>query len=104
MDLVDRGKSFDISTIKNLQYISYLLISSWSVLFILGFFTDFIISTTFSNEHNTSDNNIDENIQIMENSFNLPPMIFLIIALILWVLSHILIEGIKIKGKNKLTI
>ena len=53
-----------------------------------------------------NDKIIDENIfnENIDLGFNFPPLIFLIIPTILWVISHILIEGIKLKKENELTI
>jgi hypothetical protein len=104
MSLVYKGRCFEINTIKNLRFISYLLSGIWTILLILKLFTNTIVSTSFSNKHNLSDKNIAENIQSLESVFIFPPMSFLIIAMMLWILSHILIEGIKIKEENKLTI
>ena len=51
-------------------------------------------------------NIVDENIfnESVDLGFNFPPLILLIIPTILWVISHILIEGIKLKKENELTI
>ena len=107
MSLVKKGKYFEINTIKNLKYISYILSSIWLVLFLIETFTQkTIIRTYVSFQQNLNDNIVDENIfnESVDLGFNFPPLIFLIIPTILWVISHILIEGIKLKKENELTI
>ena len=107
MSLVKKGKYFEINTIKNLKYISYILSSIWLVLFLIETFTQkSIIRTYVSFQQNLNDNIVDENIfnESVDLGFNFPPLIFLIIPTILWVISHILIEGIKLKKENELTI
>ena len=107
MSLVKNGKYFEISTIKNLKYISYILSSIWLLLFFIETFTQkTIIRTYISFQQNLNDKIVDENIfnESVDLGFNFPPLIFLIIPTILWVISHILIEGIKLKKENELTI
>tara|TARA_Y100001978_G_scaffold140680_1_gene125869 strand:- start:648 stop:1253 length:606 start_codon:yes stop_codon:yes gene_type:complete len=107
MSLVKKGKYFEINTIKNLQYISYILSSMWLVLFLIENFTQkTIIRTYVSFQQNLNDKLIDENFfnESIDLGFNFPPLILLIIPTILWVISHILIEGIKLKKENELTI
>tara|TARA_Y100000589_G_scaffold83826_1_gene77748 strand:- start:3896 stop:4501 length:606 start_codon:yes stop_codon:yes gene_type:complete len=107
MSLVKKGKYFEINTIKNLKYISYILSSIWIVLFLIETFTQkTIIRTYVSFQQHLNDKIIDENIfnENIDLGFNFPPLIFLIIPTILWVISHILIEGIKLKKENELTI
>ena len=102
MSLVKKGRYFEINTIKNLKYISYILSSIWLVLFLIETFTQkTIIRTYVSFQQHLNDKIIDENVDL---GFNFPPLIFLIIPTILWVISHILIEGIKLKKENELTI
>ncbi|MFL2573703.1 MAG: hypothetical protein ACJ0P8_04595 [Flavobacteriales bacterium] len=107
MSLVKKGKYFEINTIKNLKYISYILSSIWLVLFLIETFTQkSIIRTYVSFQQNLNDKIIDENIfnESVDLGFNFPPLFFLIIPTIFWVISHILIEGIKLKKENELTI
>jgi len=107
MSLVKKGKYFEINTIKNLKYISYILSSIWILLFFIETFTQkTIIRTYVSFQQNLNDKIVDENIfnESVDLGFNFPPLIFLIIPTILWVISHILIEGIKLKKENELTI
>ena len=42
ISLIKDEKYFEIDTIKNLQYISYLLLGIWTLLFIIEFFSDII--------------------------------------------------------------
>lgn len=94
---VKKGKYFEINTIKNLKYISFILTGIWLVLFIVEIITDITMSTSV----NLNDNIISE---ITDLGFSVPPLSYLIVSMILWVISHILIEGIKIKKENELTI
>ena len=102
ISLIKDEKYFEIDTIKNLQYISYLLLGIWTFLFIIEFFSDIIFTTSFSTDIITNENNVNEN--TIDSSFSLSPSIFLINGIIFWVLSHIIMEGIKLKKENELTI
>ena len=104
ISLIKDEKYFEIDTIKNLQYISYLLLGIWTLLFIIEFFSDIIFSTSFSTDIIANENNVNENKNTIDISFSLPPSIFLINGIIFWVLSHIIMEGIKLKKENELTI
>ena len=97
MSSVKKGEYFEINTIKNLKYISFILTGIWLVLFIVEIITDITMRTSV----NLNDNIISE---ITDLGFNIPPLSYLIVSMILWVISHILIEGIKIKKENELTI
>ena len=94
---VKKGEYFEINTIKNLKYISFILTGIWLVLFIVEIITDITMRTSV----NLNDNIISE---ITDLGFSIPPLSYLIVSMILWVISHILIEGIKIKKENELTI
>ena len=94
---VKKGEYFEINTIKNLKYISFILTGIWLVLFIVEIITDITMSTSV----NLNDNIISE---ITDLGFSVPPLSCLVVSMILWVISHILIEGIKIKKENELTI
>ena len=104
ISLIKDGKYFEAGTIKNLQYISYLLLGIWTLLFIIEFFSDIIFSTSFSTDIIANENSVNKNTNTIDSSFSLPPTIFLINGIIFWVLSHIIIEGIKLKKENELTI
>ena len=80
-----------------LKYISFILTGIWLVLFIVEIITDITMSTSV----NLNDNIISE---ITDLGFSVPPLSYLVVSMILWVISHILIEGIKIKKENELTI
>ena len=97
MSSVKKGEYFEINTIKNLKYISFILTGIWLVLFIVEVITDITMRTSV----NLNDNIISE---ITDLGFSIPPLSYLIVSMILWVISHILIEGIKIKKENELTI
>ena len=97
MSSVKKGEYFEINTIKNLKYISFILTGVWIVLFIVEIITDITMMTSV----NLNDNIISE---ITDLGFSIPPLSYLIVSMILWVISHILIEGIKIKKENELTI
>ena len=97
MSSVKKGEYFEINTIKNLKYISFILTGIWLVLFIVEVITDITMRTSV----NLNDNIISE---ITDLGFSITPLSYLIVSMILWVISHILIEGIKIKKENVLTI
>ncbi len=97
MSLVKKGEYFEINTIKNLKYISFILTGVWIVLFIVEIITDITMITSV----NLNDTIISESTNV---GFSIPPLTYLIVSMILWVISHILIEGIKIKKENELTI
>ena len=69
-------------------------------------FTDTIFSTSasFSNESALNDKNIADNVVNIESNFSLSPIMLLLNGIVIWVLSHILIEGMRIKKENELTI
>jgi hypothetical protein len=97
LSLVKKGEYFEINTIKNLKYISFILTGVWIVLFIVEIITDITMITSV----NLNDTIISESTNV---GFSIPPLTYLIVSMILWVISHILIEGIKIKKENELTI
>tara|TARA_B100000287_G_scaffold220106_1_gene207585 strand:+ start:1573 stop:2178 length:606 start_codon:yes stop_codon:yes gene_type:complete len=106
ISLVNQGKYFEVSTLKNLKYISYFLFGIGTSLFLIEIFTDMIFSTSasFSNESALNDKNIADNVVNIESSFSLSPIMLLLNGIVIWVLSHILIEGMRIKKESELTI
>ncbi len=106
ISLVNQGRYFEEDTLKNIKYISYFLFGIGTSLFIIEIFTDTIFSTSasFSNESVLNDKNIADNELNIQSSFSLSPIMFLINGVIIWVLSHIMIEGMRIKKENELTI
>jgi hypothetical protein len=104
ISLVNQGRYFEVSTLKNLKYISYFLFGIGTSLFLIEIFTDMIFSTSasFSNESALNDKNIADNVVNIESSFSLSPIMLMLNGIVIWVLSHILIEGIK--KENELTI
>ena len=106
ISLVNQGRYFEVSTLKNLKYISYFLFGIGTSLFLIEIFTDMIFSTSasFSNESALNDKNIADNVVNIESSFSLSPIMLLLNGIVIWVLSHILIEGMRIKKENELTI
>ena len=97
MSSVKKGEYFEINTIKNLKYISFILTGLWIVLLIVEIITDITMITSV----NLNDTIISESTNV---GFSIPSLTYLIVSMILWVISHILIEGIKIKKENELTI
>ena len=83
---------FTISNILSLQNISYA---------ILGLWVYFIIFSRVAYHYITARLEI-ENVEIVSEFNNYPWM--LMAALFLWVLSHILIKGLKLKEEQELTI
>ena len=106
ISLVNQGRYFEVSTLKNLKYISYFLFGIGTSLFLIEIFTDMIFSTSasFSNESALNDKNIADNVVNIESSFSLSPIMLMLNGIVIWVLSHILIEGMRIKKENELTI
>ena len=105
MSLVTKGRCFEIDTIKNLKGISFILFGIWMVLFIVEFISETTLRTSVLFQQNFNDNIIKESPDLGFNlGFGVPPLTCLIISTILWVVSHILIEGIKLKKENELTI
>jgi hypothetical protein len=104
MTLVKKGKYFEIDTIKNLKYISFILTGIWIVLFIIEVIAEIIVETSISFKENINDYPVNESLYSFDSSFSLPGLTFLVVSTVLWVLSHILIQGIKIKNENELTI
>ena len=108
ISLVNQGKYFEVSTLKNLKFISYFLFGIGTSLLIIEIFTDTIFSISnnviISNEPVLSDKIIDDNTMNIQSGFSLSPILFIINGIIVWVLSHILIEGMRIKKENELTI
>ena len=106
ISLVNQGRYFEVDTLKNLKYISYFLFGIGSSLLIIEIFTDtiFLTSASFSNESVLNGKNIVDNAVNIQSSLSLSPILLFINGIIVWVLSHILIEGIRIKKENELTI
>ena len=104
MSLVEQGRCFEIDTIKNLKYISFILTGTWAVLFISDIITETTFFTSISFQNNINDYSPSESLNSFDASFSLPSLAYLLVATILWVISHILIQGIKLKKENELTI
>jgi hypothetical protein len=104
MSLVDQGRCFEIDTIKNLKYISFILTGIWAVLFISDIITETTVFTSISFQNTINDYSPSESLNSFDASFSLHSLAYLIVATILWVISHILIQGIKLKKENELTI
>jgi hypothetical protein len=93
-----------IRLLKNLKYISFILTGIWIVLFIIEVIAEIIVETSISFKENINDYPVNESLYSFDSSFSLPGLTFLVVSTVLWVLSHILIQGIKIKNENELTI
>ena len=108
ISLVNQGKYFEASTLKNLKFISYFLFGIGSLLLIIEIFTDTIFSISdviiISNDSVLNDETIDDNAMNIESSFSLSPIMLMLNGIVIWVLSHILIEGMRIKKESELTI
>ena len=100
MKLIYEGRYFDLKTIKNLKMIAYLLTAVFCIKIIIGV----VISIMFGPEifDATQGTGSTMALSIDATSFDRPGI--LIIALIFWVLSHIFMEGAKLKEANELTI
>ena len=104
ISLIDFGKYFEIDTIKNLKYISYILFMVWFLGFALHDILNPTISTFISSQIDFTKDGLSLNVYNKERGFTLPSVFFLFNAAIFWILAHILIEGIKIKEENELTV
>ena len=104
ISLINFGKYFEIDTIKNLKYISYILFMIWFLGFALHDILNPTISTFISSQIDFTKDGLSLNIYNKEEGFTLPSVFFLFNAAIFWILAHILIEGIKIKEENELTV
>ena len=104
ISLINFGKYFEIDTIKNLKYISYILFIIWFLGFALHDIFNPTISTFISSQIDFTKDGLSLNIYNKEEGFTLPSVFFLFNAAIFWILAHILIEGIKIKEENELTV
>ena len=97
---VHEGRYFDLKTIKNLKIISYLLTAVFFFKIAIGIVLSVLygpeIFDTALGGGSTFAFTIDS------ESFDRPGI--LIIAIIFWVLSHIFMEGAKLKEINELTI
>ena len=75
---------------------------------IIEIFTDTIFSISdvviISNDSVLNDKTIDDNAMNIQSGFSLSPIMLLLNGILIWVLSHILIEGMRIKKENELTI
>ena len=100
MKLIFEGRYFDLKTIKNLKMIAYLLTAVFFIKIIIGV----LVSVMFGPEifDATQGTGSTMEFTIDATSFDRPGI--LIIALIFWVLSHIFMEGAKLKEANELTI
>jgi len=89
---VYKGKFFDYFNIKHLKRISYALVAGWIFVTIYGYFQYFFIvkNLTF------------ETLEFTMNVQTYPSI--LLVALIIWVLSHIFMKGLELDNENKLTI
>ena len=104
ISLINFGKYFEIDTIKNLKYISYILFMVWFLGFALHDILNPTISTFISSQIDFTKDGLSLNVYNKEGGFTLPSVFFLFNAAIFWILAHILIEGIKIKEENELTV
>ena len=98
MKLVYEGRYFDLKTIKNLKMIAYLLTAVFFIQMVIGialgifFGPKIFVDTTKGEEANVA------------FTIDAPSFDILFVALIFWVLSHIFMEGAKLKEANELTI
>ena len=97
MTSIYNGDYFEFDTIKNLKFISYLMSASWLFITIIELMINDFVSFTESTSSEVSS-------LVFSGSFNVTSLNLLFGALIFWVLSHVLMEGIKINEENKLII
>ena len=97
MTSIYNGDYFEFDTIKNLKFISYLMSASCLFITIIELMINDFVSFTESTSSEVSS-------LVFSGSFNVTSLNLLFGALIFWVLSHVLTEGIKINEENKLII
>lgn len=93
MRAINRGEFFERKTIIKLKIISYLLMSGW----LISLISSSVIKFFWVNE---TVNPITK----IHLSSHTPSIELLIIALILWVLSHVFMQGAILKEEGELTI
>ncbi len=87
-----RGKYFDYFNINHLKRISYTLVVIWVFTAIYGYFQYFFIV---------------QNLNFESLEFNMDVQTYpsiLMVALFIWVLSHIFMKGLELENENELTI
>ncbi|PLX14130.1 MAG: hypothetical protein C0598_02120 [Marinilabiliales bacterium] len=87
-----KGKYFDYFNINHLKRISYSLLVIWIFTAIYGYFQYFFIV---------------QNLNFETLEFNMDVKTYpsiLMVALFIWVLSHIFMKGLKLESENQLTI
>jgi hypothetical protein len=94
MQLIIVGNYFQKETIKNIKLLSYLILLVW----VVNFLYEIIISSIWNK--NGMIKFLDEPNIIVD----VPSVSLLIFALVLWVLSHVFMQGVELKEENNLTI
>ena len=89
---VYNGQYFERKNIMLLKRISYALLGSWVFTVFYAIFQKFYLV-----------NNLEFETIIFTNEYNTYPSI-LLVALLIWVLSHILLKGIEFKEESEYTI
>lgn len=87
-----KGKYFDYFNINHLKRISYTLLAIWVFSAIYGYFQYFFIIQNLS----------FETLDFTMNVETYPSI--LMVALFIWVLSHIFMKGLELENENQLTI
>ena len=83
-----------INDLKNIKLLSYLILLVW----VVNFLYEIIISSIWNK--NGMIKFLDEPNIIVD----VPSVSLLIFALVLWVLSHVFMQGVELKEENNLTI
>ena len=94
MQLIIVGNYFQKETIKNIKLLSYLILLVW----VVNFLYEIIISSIW-NKNGMIKFSDEPNIIV-----DVPSVSLLIFALVLWVLSHVFMQGVELKEENNLTI
>lgn len=89
---VYNGIYFNVKNINLLKRISYSLVGVWIFTLTYGFFQYFFLAA------NMNFDTVEFNLSV--NTYS----VILLIALIIWVLSHIFAKGVEIKEENQLTV
>jgi hypothetical protein len=93
MRAMNKGLYFERATIEKLRAISYLLLSAW----FLNLLSSSILKFLWANP-------VVNPIAKIHLSTNFPSINLLVFSLMLWVLSYVFLQGVKLKEENELTV
>lgn len=93
MRAIDKGEYFERETMNKLRVISFLLLSAWCLKLTSSLVLKLLLK------------NIEVNpVTKFHISVNFPSVNLLVFSLMIWVLSYIFLQGVKLKEENELTV